>query len=263
MGNLLALGATKVTRLSTVIFTSLTYIPVVPVVPKDVTLSSKCILMGFDVGSGTFYFVQPMTSEPVTNSNLAEPGPSGSSSDEKAKSCNCGRGRAKSEVDRKFCKQVVGGLPSRCVCYVNMKGCSIKCRCVYCDNPYGNSENAKACYTLTRAKRQPTKLKGQKDQTDAEFLLSKNVTPLLGWSNLENMMFDCLIDHMNSKDIHLDASNCLQQYDELCQIAKEEGVTCLGPKNIKQVQGKLLHVFKCAAVYEAMFKKQIEANWFL
>ena len=67
---------------------------------------------------------------------------------------------------------------------------------------------------------------------------------------------------MISKD-NLDAPNCLSQYVELCVMAKQEGINCLGPKNLNQVQGKLLHVRRCAAVFEALYKKQIETNWFL
>ena len=110
--------------------------------------------------------------------------------------------------------------------------------------------------------RQPSRLKGLKDRTDAEFLLTRNVTPLLSWSDFESMMFDCLVDHIISNDIQLDASNCLQ-YDELRVIAQEEGANCLGPRNMNQVQGKLLHVRRCAAVFEALYKKQIKTNWFL
>ena len=128
------------------------------------------LFLAFDVGSWTFHSVQEMPSKQLTNSNPAEPGTSGSiSADDKVTSCNCGRGRAKGDPDRKFCKLVVGGLPSRCSCYNNLKGCSFKCRCAHCDNPYGTSQHAKASYTLTRV-RQPSQLKGQKDRTDAEFL---------------------------------------------------------------------------------------------
>lgn len=102
MGNLPALAAVKVTLLSTVIFTSLRYIPIVPVVSKDVTLSSMCLFIAFDVGSGTFHSVKQTVIKPLTNSN---PGTSSSVNvDTKAKSCNCGRGLAKSDPDRKFCK---------------------------------------------------------------------------------------------------------------------------------------------------------------
>ena len=75
------------------------------------------------------------------------------------------------------------------------------------------------------------------------------------------MMFDCLVDHIIYNEIQWNAPNCLIQYDELPLRAKQEGVNCLGPKTINQVQGKLLHVLRCAAVFEALYKKQIETNW--
>lgn len=130
-----------------------------------------------------------------------------------------------------------------------------------CENPYGTSTNAKASYTLTRV-RQPSKLKGRKSVSDAQFLLSKDVAPLLGWSDIESMMFDCLVDHMIAIKIDLNAHNCLQQYDELRLEANQQGFNCLSPKSVSQVQGKLVHVHRCAAVFEALYKKQIEANWF-
>lgn len=159
MGNLLAIVTTRLLQISTVIFTSLAYVhvvPVVPVVSEEAALGSKCLFIGFDACSGNYHVVRRKPTEKVTSNFLQEPStsPDCDKADPKITTCNCGRGAAKKDPERKFCKQIVGGLPSRCQCYKQMKACSVRCHCVQCDNPYGTSNNAKATYTLTRV-RQP------------------------------------------------------------------------------------------------------------
>ncbi len=146
-----------------------------------------------------------------------------------------------------------GGVPSRCICYKGMKGCHHRC-----DNPYGTSQSAKAVYPLRRV-RHPHKLKGKKNKRDVNMLLDQGVAPLLGWNGVQSMIFDCLADYMISQNIN--AKKCLVKYDELRQLAAEEGITCLVSKNVHEIQGKLMHVRKCASIFEALFKKQIELNW--
>lgn len=263
MGNLLAIISTRLLQLSTVIFTSLSFVPVVPVVSEEAALSSKSLFIGFDACTGHYHVVRrkPMQKN---NSGLAQEASTSTESskaDVKMTTCNCGRGAAKKDPERKFCKQIVGGLPSRCQCYNQMKACSVRCHCVQCENPYGTSSNARATYTLTRV-RQPSRLKAQKTESDAKLLLTRNVTPLLGWSDIESMMFDCLVDYMTAKNIDLNAESCLKEYDNLRTEAKQQGIHCLSPKSVNQVKGKLVHVRNCATVFEALYKKQIEANWF-
>ena len=102
-----------------------------------------------DAGSGTFHSLLQTSGENANCDSVEPSTSSGIIKDTKDSSCNCGRGRAKNDPDRKFCKQIVRCMPSRCMCYINMKGCSFKCHCSHCDNPYGTSDNAKASYTLT------------------------------------------------------------------------------------------------------------------
>lgn len=235
------------------------HIPIVPVVPTDAAISSRCLLIGYDVSSGSYYSVEKTSSESdVAISN--RPSTSQDSVHYEPKGCNCGRGAAKKDPERKFCKQIVGGIPSRCVCYKNMKGCNHRCHCVQCDNPYGTSQSVKAVYPLTRV-RHSNKLKGQKNKSDVNFLLDNGVTPLLGWNGVQSMLFDCLVDHMISEKLDISAHVCLTKYNELRELALEEGLTCLVPKSLHEIQGKLTHVRRCAAIFEGLFKKQIELNW--
>jgi hypothetical protein len=212
------------------------------------------------VSTGVYYSLEKMDKKnDVAVSEVSESVQQSVSSDE-CKGCNCGRGAAKKDAERKFCKQIVGGVPSRCVCYKAMKGCHHRCHCLQCDNPYGTSQSAKAVYPLRRV-RHPHKLKGKKNKRDANMLLDQGVAPLLGWNGVQSMIFDCLVDYMISENMDINAKECLVKYDELRQLAAEEGITCLVPKNVHEIQGKLTHVRKCASIFEALFKKQIELNW--
>lgn len=257
MGNILALAVTKILRLSVVIFTSLDYIPVVPVVPVDPVISSRCLVIGFTASNGVYHAVEKIS----TIANAVVPQTNVGVTEKMRDACSCGRGAAKKDSNRTFCKQTVGGVPSRCGCYKLMSGCSERCRCVSCENPYGTSRNAKSCYTITRT-RQPSKLKGQKSKSGAEFLLDLGVSPVLGWTNFENAMFDCLVDSMISANIDLNASNCLEMFNKLRAVAEQQGINNIGEKSLRQLQGKLRQVRKTASIYEAFYKSQIERNWF-
>ena len=93
-------------------------------------------------------------------------------------------------------------------------------------------------------------------------MLDKGVTPLLGWTELESIMFECLIDYIIPEKEDLDVSTCLEAYNNLRMVAEQHGVKGVGMKTSQQIQGKINHVKRCAAVYEALFKKQVERNWF-
>jgi len=260
LGNLLAIAAAQVLQVCVVIFTSLDHIPIVPVVPVDAAISSRCILIGYDVASGLYYPVEKKNLESDT-AGYNKLSCSTSHQYDDSKGCSYGRGAAKKDNERKFCKQIVGGIPSRCVCYMNMKGCSHRCHCNQCDNPYGNSLSAKAVYPLTRV-RKSHKLKGQKSKSDANFMVDNGVQPLLGWNGIQGMMFDCLVDHMISENEDINARACLSKYNDLRKLALQEGITCIVPKGLREIQGKLTHVRRCANIFETLYKKQIELNWF-
>ena len=67
---------------------------------------------------------------------------------------------------------------------------------------------------------------------------------------------------MISDHLDLNASNCLQMFNELRAVAEQQGIYNIGEKTLRQIQGKLTHVRQSASIYEAFYKRQIEVNWF-
>ena len=133
--------------------------PVVPVSPLLPCTATKAIFLGYSIGQPELYHnvvslenvneaIPPHVSSTSTCSN-------NSPKEQVPEHCSCGRGSAKKD-GRKFCCQVPNGNKSRCKCYSKIAGCSHRCKCVGCGNPYGSSQAAKQAYThVTTLRYQP------------------------------------------------------------------------------------------------------------
>ena len=103
--------------------------------------------------------------------------------------CSCCRGSAKKD-GRKFCSQVPNGNKSQCKCYSKIAGCSHRCKCVGCGNPYSSSQAAKQAYThVTTSRYRPNqKLQEVKESISSlDYLTSQGLTLVSGWSEIESL----------------------------------------------------------------------------
>lgn len=267
MGNVLGIGLSQILRLNIVFFTSLDHMPVVPVSPLLPCVATKALLLGYSVGQPELYHcvvplenvnesMPPHVSSTSTSSNTVP-------KEHLPEHCSCGRGSAKKD-GRKFCLQVPNGNKSRCKCYNTMAGCSYRCKCVDCGNPYGSSEAAKQAYTHVTVPRYRPKQKLQevKESTSSlDYLIKQGLNPVTGWSEVETLTLDCLVNVATLKGISIEPSKVHEYYSRLHNILSNVG-SPLQPKKVKQIEGKLQCIKKVAKGFEALYKKQVELNWF-
>ena len=161
--------------------------------------------------------------------------------------CCCGRGAAKKD-GREFCKQVEHGNKSRCKCYTSMGGCTHKCKCVNCGNPYGKSGIAKKTYTQLRMPRYRPKQKFQEvasSTSSIEYLINIGIDPNTGWTDTESFIADCLVSTSLIKKLCIESTVVHENYSRICELChKQQVVFQLTPKKLKQIEGKLHYINK-------------------
>ena len=263
----MGIALSQILRLNIVIFTSLDHMPVVPVSPLLPCTATKAIFLGYSIGQPELYHnvvslenvneaIPPHVSSTSTCSN-------NSPKEQVPEHCSCGRGSAKKD-GRKFCCQVPNGNKSRCKCYSKIAGCPHRCKCVGCGNPYGSSQAAKQAYTLVTTSRYRPKQKLQEAKesiSSLDYLTSQGLTPVSGWSEIESLTLDCLVNYASLKGLSIEPSRVYEYYSKLHDISKNLG-SPLQPKKAKQIDGKLQSIKKVAKGFEALYKKQVELNWF-
>ena len=141
---------------------------------------------------------------------------------------------------------------------------SYRCKCVNCGNPYGSSEAAKQEYTHLSVPRYRPKQKFQevKETTSAlDYLIKQGLNSVTGWSELESLTLDCLVNVATLKGCSIETSKVYECYSRLSKILYNLG-SPLQLKKVKQIEGKLQCIKKVVKGFEALYKKQVELNWF-
>lgn len=267
---MLGLAMSQALRLNVIVFTSLEHMPVLPISPMLPCLASKALLVGYNVAlMGQYYSIEVKqylnegssssdinvyTGEDVNIPKETHP-----------EHCSCGRGGAKKD-GREFCKPVENGNKNRCKCYNYNRGCTHKCKCINCGNPYGNSLLAKKTYTHSRVSRNRPKQKFQEarsNTTSMGYLTSIGFSPNTGWTDTENFLVDCLVNYALLKKLSIESKMLHEYYSRACEISSNgQKNICVTSKKLNQIEGKVLHIKKRANEFQALYKKQVELNWF-
>ena len=262
----MGIALSQILRLNIVIFTSLDHMPVVPVSPLLPCTATKAIFLGYSIGQPELYHsvvslenvnevIPPHVSSTSTSSNH-------SPKEQVPEHCLCGRGSAKKD-GRKFCCQIPNGNKSRCKCYSKIAGCSHRCKCVGCGNPYGSSQAAKQAYTHVTTSRYRPKKKLQEVREHLQSWLSdesrfnSSIWMVRDWKSYIRLSCELRI----FEGLSIEPSRVYEYYSKLHDISKNLG-SPLQPKKAKQIDGKLPSIKKVAEGFEALYKKQVELNWF-
>jgi len=118
---------------------------------------------------------------------------------------------------------------------------------------------------LTASRYRPKqKLQEVKESSSSlEYLMKQGLLPVTGWSDIESLTLDCLVNFASLKGLSIEPSKVHEYYSRLQVISKNLGSVCpLQPKKVKQIDGKLQCIKKMAKGFEALYKKQVELNWF-
>ena len=185
-------------------------------------------------------------------------------------SCSCGRGSGKNLKRTQFCLTLEGGYLTRCACYRNASGCSHRCRCYLCCNPYGTAQAAKATKPARQVRRFRPRHKVQ--VIKSRFPSLTFTSPLLKsdaqnskWLEVDSMAFECLIATMSHAGLELTPENIAKEFARLCTMTQSEGGilgNTVQSKMIVDITHQLEVVQKNIRTFENLYKKQTELNWF-
>ena len=81
--------------------------------------------------------------------------------------------------------------------------------------------------------------------------MKQGLTPVSGWSEIESLTLDCLVNFASLKGLSIEPSKVHEYYSRLHDISKSIG-SALQPKKAKQIDGKLQSIGKVAKGFEAI-----------
>ena len=141
LGNSMPLAMANVLKIPVVVMTKMDNFSIIPITPRE-SLQSLPVFIAFDHYDAVMQ-VQP--SEPTSENSRydckKEVSPDG---------CRCGQGAKKKEAVISSCDQ----FKKRCKCFQGITGCTEKCQCLGCKNPYGkNTGGMQMTATGTRKRR--------------------------------------------------------------------------------------------------------------
>ena len=185
-------------------------------------------------------------------------------------SCSCGRGSGKNLKRTQFCLTLEGGYLTRCACYRNASGCSHRCRCYLCCNPYGTAQAAKATKPARQVRRFRPRHKVQVIKSRFPSVtftspLLKSETQTSKWLEVDSMAFECLIATMSHAGLELTPENIAKEFSRLCTISQNDGGilgNTVQSKMLVDITQQLEVVQKNIRIFENLYKKQTELNWF-
>ena len=253
LGNSMPLAMANVLKLPMVVFSQMENVPVLPVSPR-VSIQCMPIFVAFDVSGPGHY--DAVAQVPVTSANQeGEILLSNNDQDKLNKSscCRCGQGAKKKQQTVTSCDK----FKSRCKCFQSVKGCSDKCQCFGCKNPYGEriqleetSQNT-AGTRKRRAHGLTTECKSGK-----EFMVKRPCTVSTGrWTFLEELIVIQLLQSQLFND-DIDMTVIHVQY-----LSLVDGVD-IHPKTLEQIMQKVVSYLNDNEVFKTLFKEQIRLNWF-
>jgi hypothetical protein len=243
LGNSMPLAMANVLKIPMVVMTQMDNFSIIPITPRE-SLQSLPVFIAFDhTGAGHYDAVmQVQPSEPTSENSTydckKEVSPDG---------CRCGQGAKKKEAVISSCDQ----FKKRCKCFQSITGCTEKCQCLGCKNPYGkNTAGMQMTATGTRKRRSSgitTQLK-----SGSEFVLKQPcISSVNSWSFLEEVILAKLIhDDIDLGVIHMQYMEFVDNKD-------------IFPKSQQQVTGKVVSYLNDNELFKTLLKEQVRLNWFI
>lgn len=249
MANILPIAAVQAFKIPLVIFTSMDKFPVLPLVPADKLVTSKCLYMAYSAaGFGSYY--------PVTVT------PSKKLSDKPKHVCRCGLGNSKNKKERSFCVHIPGRYLTRCECFRNGVACNHLCRCFNCANPQGTSKESRALHAC-----QKTRLRGRHKLQQIRrhpSSLEDNDTKT-SWNEQECLAFQFIVDALKFSDNHpptednTGTERILEEYQNLLQCSGN--TKYMKEKPLDEIKLHMKCFSRNLETFQALYTKQSEENW--
>lgn len=250
LGNAMPLAMANALKLPIVVFTQMENLPVLPITPRE-TIKCMPILVAFDQsGPGHYDAVEMSSSKSMPPSQESDKTVIELGNDD---SCRCGQGAKKNKKDIISCDV----FKKRCKCFQGVRGCTDRCRCLGCENPYGKNigeQQRSSSNTGTRKRRAPQM--SSETMSGKDFISKK---PHHGvnsqWTFFEELVLTQLIQ-LQFPDNDIDMATIHIQFNHLL------GTDHVQSKTLQQITRKVVCYLTDNEVFKKMFKEQIRLNWF-
>lgn len=137
LGNSMPLAASNVLCISIVVFTAMLNFPVLPICPRDRTLSDNPIYLAYDMSFAGHYDGIEQQSTPQQGEQKQRSLPTQCGNKQQI-TCRCGQGAKRKKMGSISCNEYKSG----CKCFQNVMGCNMYCQCINCNNPRGKKASS-------------------------------------------------------------------------------------------------------------------------
>ena len=254
LGNSMPLAMANLLKLPIVVMSQMENLPVIPITPRE-TVHCLPIFVAFEhSGAGHYDAVAHITG----TKSPTETQPNSNNKDTPSiECCRCGQGARKKEANITSCDS----FKKRCKCFQGVKGCSEKCQCIGCENPYGKmtkkEERSYSNQTGTK-KRRPHEVTTQ-GMSGKQFLLKRPCfwDNASRWTSLEELVLIHIVQfQLTEGDSDMDIDTIASQYS---QLVDNIGIH---PKSQEQITRKVISFLNDNKVFQTLLREQVRLNWF-
>ena len=146
LGNSMPLAMANVLKIPIVVMTQMDNFPIIPIAPRE-NLQTLPVFVAFD-HTGAGHYDAVMQLQPVESTCTREIPTCSCGKQVSTDGCRCGQGAKKKELAPIIsCDE----FKKRCKCFQGIMGCTEKCQCLGCKNPYGENTGSFASIQKTNS----------------------------------------------------------------------------------------------------------------
>ena len=243
LGNSMPLAMANVLCLPIVIMTPMENLPVLPITPRE-CIQCMPIFIAFDQsGAGHYDAVSQM---PFSDSSLEDE--KCNEMYNKNECCRCGQGAKKNEKDTVSCDQ----FKKRCKCFQGVRGCTDKCQCLGCENPYGKRINQEPKQRVGTGKRKRRAAQmSSESMSGKEFMGKRPCESIVSqWTFLEELVLAQLLQ-AQLPETDIDMTTIHVQFQQLVENAT------IHSKTFQQITRKVMLCLYENEAFQTLFEEQV------
>lgn len=248
---ILPLALCNALQIPVVVMTGMAFVPIIPLISYERILSFHLLYIVFDHSTGFYDGVKLSEIVPSPKNNETDTPPN-QENKIVAINCRCGQGAKKKLSGIVSCDIYRSGCP----CFKTVKGCTDKCKCIGCANPYGLVKNTDRVGTSSRKRRMheiSTKI-----PLSTSFYQSREEQELIDdkWSLLEEILLIELMKFFARNDI----DDPLIIYNHFLSIQSSNLVAC-NYKTMPQLLKRINVLYKSDGVFQKLLLEQARLNF--
>ena len=226
LGNSMPLAASNVLCISAVVFPAMLNFPVLPICPRDRTLSDNPIYLAYDMSFAGHYDGIEQQSTPQQGEQKQRSLPTQCGNKQQI-TCRCGQGMKRKKMGSISCNEYKSG----CKCFQNVMGCNMYCQCINCSNPRGKKASSDSAPLTCSARKRRHHDNSTEGLSGKSFTESKaGGTMTVHWTLIEELVLMELVLALLASD-KLETESVFKEYNHVVDTVRPTDIKhCLGKK---------------------------------